>query len=251
MNSLTLLLICLISFTGQQDSTHNQNTHQAGIALSFDDLYVDAWYEANQVFREYDWKATYFISRFDRLSEEQIDKLHRLKNEGHEIAAHGLHHIRATEYITENGMQAYLDYEINPMLELMHENNLYPTSFAYPYGTRNAATDSLLIDHFTILRGTSSGNPNLDSLRAFYNGSNVVWGLGIDSHRADYSIDYLISVLGYAKQHNKIVILYGHETVPEYTDRNQTEYKTLFAILDYIQNNDMRFYTMSELSSIR
>jgi len=242
-----LLFLFISSFTVAEKQPLK---YQSGVALSFDDHYVNEWYDANEALREYNWRATFYISRFYRLTEEEISKLHRLKDEGHEIAAHGFHHIRATDYIAENGVQAYLDYEINPMVEIMHANNFFPTTFAYPYGNRNQAIDTLLLDYFKILRGTTRANPNLDSLNAIFNYSDVVWALGVDSQRPDFSLEYLLSAMQFAKDNNKILVIFGHKTVPEHQDRNETDYKTLVAICEFVLKNNMRFYTMDELSYI-
>jgi len=251
MKKIKVILIAttiLLNITIVAAAENKEIQHQPGVAISFDDLYINDWYEANEVFREYNWKATFYISRFYRLSAEEIEKLHSLKKEGHEIAAHGFHHIRAIDYIAENGVQAYLDYEINPMMEMMHENNFFPTTFAYPYGNRNSAIDTLLLDYFDILRGTTRATPELESLRAFMDNSNVVYGLGIDSQRADFSLDYVLSALQFAKDNNKILVIFGHKTVPDHQDRNETDYKTLVEICEFVVNNNMRFYTMDELS---
>jgi len=250
MKIITMLLMLFLVLCVQVVSINAQEQIQPGIALSFDDTHIDDWYQANEVFKDYGWRATFYLSRFHRFTEDEIAKLHRLQEEGHEIAAHGYHHIRGVEYIAENGVEAYLDYEINPMMEIMERNNFFPTTFAYPYGNRNAELDSLLLDRYRLLRGTTSGNPEVENFRGFYNGSNLVFGRGIDSHRDDYSIEYLISVLEYAKLNNKIVVLFGHKTVAEFTDRNQTEYRTLVALFDYMKENNMRFYTMDELSRL-
>lgn len=251
MKISTLLIIAFMSFMMPYDIVQAQEPLQPGIALSFDDTYINEWYEANEVFREYGWKVTFYLSRFHRFSEEEIAKLHRLEADGHEIAAHGYHHIRGVDFIAENGVEAYLDYEIRPMMSVMEQNNFLPTTFAYPYGNRNDQLDTLLLERFQLLRGTTSGNPDVENFRGFYNGSNLVFGRGIDSHRDDYSIEYLLSLLDYAREKNKIVILFGHKTVAEFTDRNQTEYNTLFALFDYMKDNDMRFYTMEELSRMK
>ncbi len=227
---------------------NNETKTQPGVAISFDDLYISEWFEANEFFRKYDWKATFYISRFYRLSDEEIEKLHALQKGGHEIAAHGFHHIRAVDHIAENGVQAYLDYEINPMMEMMHENNFFPTTFAYPYGNRNPSIDTLLLDRFDILRGTTRAAPDLESLRAFFDNNGVVYGLGIDSQRVDFDLDYLLSALQYAKDNNKILIIFGHKTVPDHQYRNETDYKTLIEICEFVTKNNMRFYTMDELS---
>lgn len=250
LRDIFILFVIMLNFGNNTASESKEIQYQPGVAISFDDLYINEWYKANEVFREYNWKATFYISRFYKLSAEEIEKLHSLKKEGHEIAAHGFHHIRAIDYIAENGVQAYLDYEINPIMEMMHENNFFPATFAYPYGNRNSAIDTLLLDYFDILRGTTRATPELESLRAFMDNSNVVYGLGIDSQRADFSLDYVLSAMQFAKDNNKILVIFGHKTVPDHQDRNETDYKTLVEICEFVVNNNMRFYTMDELSDI-
>lgn len=250
MYSMLLALMVFLLPVQDGEPPASSTVIQPGIALSFDDTYIKEWYEAHQVFQEYDWRVTFYLSRFHRFAEDEIEMLHRLQHAGHEIAAHGYHHIRAVPYIEENGVEAYLDYEIHPMMEIMHANDFHPVTFAYPYGNRSELTDELLMEHFTLLRGTAGGNPPIEHFRGFFNGSSLVWGRGIDSHRDDYNLPYLLSLLEYAREHNKIVILFGHKTVEEYTDRNQTEYATLRALFEYMKEHDMRFYTMEELAGM-
>ena len=175
----------------------------SGVVLTFDDDYVDEWYEVNSLLQPYDWKATFFVTKFKELSESKIQKLKDLKKQGHEIGAHGLNHLNAPKTISENGTKAYLNEEIIPMLDLMRDNNLSPTSFAYPYGARDQTTDNLLLNDFQIIRGTTYNTIDPAYQDCYFNNNRLVFGLGIDNNYSHFSIRYFLSLLEYAKKNNR------------------------------------------------
>lgn len=223
---------------------------ESGVVISFDDTNVDAWYQVNNVLQPYNWKATFFVTQFHQLSAAKIQKLKDLKNYGHEIGGHGLNHINAPTFISTYGANEYLNQEIYPMLNLMSDNDLFPTTFAYPYGARDSTTDNLLLNEFQIIRGTTYGSLNPASHNCYYNNSRVVFGLGLDKNYPHSNIPYFLSLLEYAKNNNKIVIFYAHNPVPVFQNNYDTEYETLIEICKYVKNANMKFYTMSDLSSI-
>ena len=228
-----------------------QSNLQSGIVISFDDDFVDEWFEVNNILQPYDWKATFFVTRFNQLSSAKIQKLKDLKSYGHEIGAHGLNHVNATTFISANGTNEYFNQEILPMLNLMNNNDLSPTSFAYPYGSRNATSDNLLLNEFQIIRGTTYGNTNPASQNCYYNNNRLVFGLGIDNNYSHFSIPYFLSLLEYAKNNNKIIIFYAHKPVPSFQNNYETEYQTLIEICNYVKNANMKFYKMSELYNLQ
>lgn len=242
------LLFILNSCSDAEIPVVNSNV-QSGVILSFDDDYVDEWYTVNSILEPYNWKATFFVSKFNQLSSDKILKLKELKNYGHEIGGHGLNHLNAVSFISANGTDAYLNQEINPMINAMNENNLSLNSFAYPFGSRNTTTDAILLNKFQILRGTTYGVSAPELKNCYYNNSNIVYGLGLDKSYAHFSISYFLSLLEYAKNNNKIVIFYAHKTVQTANANYQTEYQTLIEICNYVKNNNMKFYKMSDLHS--
>jgi peptidoglycan/xylan/chitin deacetylase (PgdA/CDA1 family) len=134
-----LLVISLILFSCSEsdDVLTQQPNLQSGVVITFDDDFVDEWFAVNTILEPYDWKATFFVTRFNQLSASKIQKLKDLKNFGHEIGGHGLNHLNAPNFISANGTAEYLNQEIIPMQNLMNTNDLTTTSFAYPYGARN------------------------------------------------------------------------------------------------------------------
>jgi peptidoglycan/xylan/chitin deacetylase (PgdA/CDA1 family) len=224
-----------------------QTNSQSGVVISFDDDYVDEWYDVNNVLQSYDWKATFFVTNVNHLSMSKIQKLKDLKNNGHEIGCHGLNHLNAPAFILANGTSEYLNQEITPLLNLMNGNGLSVTSFAYPYGSRNPITDNLLLNEFQIIRGTTYGSLDPASQTCYYNNSRIVYGLGIDNNYPHFSITYFLSLLEYAKNNNRIVIFYSHKPVQNFKKDYETEYSTLIQICNYVKSNNMKFYKISEL----
>lgn len=247
---IILLSILLFSCSKNDDSIDQNSNPKAGVIISFDDDYVDEWHEVNAVLQPYNWKATFFVTRFHQLSTDKIQKLIALKNEGHEIGGHGLNHINATTFISSNGIGEYLNQEISPMVDLMNNYGFNVTAFAYPYGSRNTTTDNALYNEFQILRGTTYNNLNPNLQKCYFNNSRLVLGLGIDNNYAHFSISYLLSILEYAKNNNKIVVFYAHKPVQNYQNNYETEYQTLIEICNYVKTNNMKFYTISELYNL-
>lgn len=246
-----LVTITLFSCNENDEISNQQQDKQSGVVISFDDDYVNEWHEVNTVLQPYDWKATFFVTRFNQLSSDKIQKLKALKSEGHEIGGHGLNHLNAVNYISSNSTTAYLNDEITSMITQMSSFDLVPTSFAYPYGSRNTTTDNLLLNEFQIIRGTTYGNAAPISQNCYYNSnSKLVFGLGIDKNYSHFNIPYFLSLLEHAKKNNKIVIFYAHKPVLSFQNNYETEYQTLIEICNYVKNNNMKFYRMSELSNL-
>lgn len=247
-----IFFLFLFSCSSDDESDSNENLFpdRAGVVITFDDDYIDEWYNVQHVLQPYEWKATFFITKFHLLNNVQIEKLHSLKNSGHEIGGHGLNHLNAPTFVQNYSIAAYLTEEIDPMLQVMRQNQFNPISFAYPYGARNETTDNALLTKFDILRGTTYGAIPPPSQRCYYNNSQIVYALGIDNNYSHFSISYFISLLEYAKRYHKIIIFYAHKPVVTAYADYQTEYQTLIAICQYVQSHNMKFYTMSELTTL-
>ena len=127
-----LLLVSAVVFISCETKKKVEN--RAGVVITFDDAFVDEWFDANQALKKYHWKATFNVCRIDSIGTPQIQKLHQLQNEGHEIAGHGYHHYNAVKFTAANGIDEYLNKEINPMIASKKRKGFTMTSFAYPYG---------------------------------------------------------------------------------------------------------------------
>ena len=125
-----------------------------GVALSFDDASVDLWFEIRDLFKAYDARVTFFVSRYTAIPAFH-DMLRELANDGHDIAAHSVLHLRAPSYVEEHGLQAYLEDEAVPSIQVLRDAGYNVTSFAYPFGARTDELDDALLEHVSVLRSVS------------------------------------------------------------------------------------------------
>jgi hypothetical protein len=188
------------------------------------------------------------------LSLNDIQKLHELADAGHEVTGHGFGHLDAVKYIDSLGVEEYLNKDIYPMLELMEQDRFSVKSFAYPFGSRSEETDEVLLTMFDILRGGGSGSNYTSVVRnCFFEGSPVVYSFGIDEYKNYFDgLDYeqcLLDVLKYARDNKKIILVHGHRTVENVTDEYETSFSALELICKFVNDNNMKYYTFSDLKS--
>lgn len=222
----------------------------AGIAITFNGWAVDNWYGIKNLLNEYGAKVTFFVGNLGNLTNDEFQKLNELKGEGHEIATQGFRYLDAVEYVENNSIQSYIDDEITPALEIMDENNLFPTSFAYPFGSRNSTIDAELLKHFTRLRATAySSNTtrivDLDQIYYKWENESLIRGVGIDVEYGN-TIEELFQGLERAEVSNEVLVLYAHTITYEFSDYG-TPVDILEAILDAAQTMDLVFYRVSDL----
>lgn len=253
--SFKIMLLCaffLLSFQSKKPIKKVRHNYTAGVVLSFDDTYINEWFEADKKLRKYSWKATFCVSKINTLSLSEINELLKLQSEGHEIAGHSFNHYDAKKFVAECGIDAYMNQEINPMLDLMHFYSFRVTSFAYPFGFRNATLDAALLKKFKIIRATTYGAEPPYEQNCFYHNNRVLFGIGMDTKHPSFSIPYLQKLLNFAKKHHKILILFGHKPVNAKAPEDyQTELGTLELICKFVRQNNMNFYTMSELNNFK
>jgi peptidoglycan/xylan/chitin deacetylase (PgdA/CDA1 family) len=224
--------------------------YKAGVVISFDDAYVDEWFAADKVLKKYNWKATFCACRIDSIGKPQIDKLHELQIEGHEIAGHGYHHYNAVKFVARNGIRQYLKQEINPMLVSMKQKGFAVSSFAYPYGERSDELDKALLPKFKVIRGRDFCALTPEKEGSYFRGTKLMYAFDIDNNHIHFSIPYVLELLDYAKKNNKILILCSHKPVKNVTANYQTKLETLEFICKYMKLNNMKFYRLSDLDDL-
>lgn len=223
---------------------------EAGIAITFNGWAVDEWYSIRSLLNTYAAKVTFFVGNVSSLSSEDFEKLRVLKDYGHEIGIQGLGYVDAVEYIRNNSLQAYISDEITPAIDLMSENELLPTSFAYPFGSRNSTTDVELLKYFIRLRATaytSNTTRIVDLNKAYYKWQNesLIRGVGIDTEYGN-TVDEVIQGMERAQQSNEVIILYGHTPTYDSPDYG-TPVEKLVSILEAAQTMNLVFYRVSDL----
>jgi hypothetical protein len=120
---------------------------RSGIAVTFDDTEVDAWFGFRDIFASYDARATFFVTRYAELTDDGRHKLHALYDEGHDIEAHGVNHLNICTYTatTGKGVDGYIAEEVLPSIQILEDDGFArPVAFAFPGGSEgNAVVDAL------------------------------------------------------------------------------------------------------------
>lgn len=229
----------------------HKEIHQPGICLSFDDRSVNEWFSLRELFLKYDVKATFFVSEFDSLSVEEIEKLHLLEKDGHEIASHGARHVDAEKFIKKYSYKEYLKTEIDASIISMQKSGFNPVSFAYPYGSKYWFTDYMLLKKFKCTRGVADLRAEKDltqhnELFYSFNGDNEFTALDID-RVSNLSKEMMIAALDRAQQENEVLLLFAH--VPSSTSQNDYSFDVDFlkSLFKESSNRNLKFYRYSDL----
>jgi peptidoglycan-N-acetylglucosamine deacetylase len=229
--------------------THHQEL--AGVCISFDDRTINEWYEMRSMLSEYHAKVTFFISQFDSLSEDEVDKLKVLRSEGHEIGSHGAMHVVAEHYIKENSYKEYIQNEIEANTKSMKKVGLDPVSFAYPYGSKYWFTDYLIGRKFKMIRNVYPKKIEdirlADDIYYSLNDEKVAWALGIDRINK-LSNEIIKKAIEKAANEGSVLMLYGH--VPSLnTESNGYDFdlEMLKFILSQAREKRLKFYCVQDL----
>ena len=118
---------------------------RGGIALDLDDDAIDAWTAYRPELLAHNARVTLFVTRFDLLQPNQVAELHQFDADGDAIEAHSARHLNAPDYVTEHGLQAYLDNEALPSITNLENSGFHPTAYAYPFGARSDELDNALL----------------------------------------------------------------------------------------------------------
>ena len=130
-----------------------------GVMISFDDDYIEEWASIRDILDRHGAKATFFVTRYAAFTESERAELHRFADEGHGVEAHGMVHLDATVYAAEHGIQAYLDDEVLPSIEILRNDGFDTQSFAYPFGAHDDALDEAIHPYVRYVRTIGSRCP--------------------------------------------------------------------------------------------
>jgi hypothetical protein len=128
---------------------------RAGIQLSFDDNDPDHWYELRPLLAKYGAHVTFFVTRYFEFTAVQKDELHQLYADGNSIEAHGVNHAYAGEYIPMFGLDAYVQNEVVPSIDILTADGFTPVAYAHPGGSHTPELDAAILQHIQLLRGIS------------------------------------------------------------------------------------------------
>lgn len=186
---------------------------RGGIIFTFDDQSVRNWVEYRDLFRKYDVKATFFVSRPQLLDQGLISGLKILQSDGHEIACHGLNHLDARLY--RGSAAGFYKEEVEPAISLMNEMGFKIVSFAYAFGLAPDSVDQLLLKHVKYLRKAtwnmySTLISNYDKIYARPDSFNIVSSMGIDCNY-NIALDNIESGILRAEKNNEVLVLHAHK----------------------------------------
>lgn len=128
---------------------------EGGLALSFDDAHIVEWFALREMFQHYNARVTFYLTRYLGQAPEKKELIRMLADDGHDIAAHGVAHVRAPSYVEEHGLGAYMKNEAVPSIDVLRDDGYPVWSYAYPFGARTSELDDALLDHVGILRSVT------------------------------------------------------------------------------------------------
>lgn len=238
------------------------NSEKSGIAISFDDHFINDWYALRPLFQKYNAKVTFFLTCPDTLTPDEIVKIKQLQKDGHEIGFHGTVHGNATEMLKSQGPQKYIETELEPGLRYLARIGIKPTSYAHPGGNHTDQADSILLANgFKILRDVAQAEPKLFGISVYhlapgimrwiyypFGKQQIVDALMIDEG-TNISENEIKEALKKARDTNTAIMLFGHQPLYEKPKNGEYGFSVAFleTILKEAKAQNLKFYTMSEL----
>ncbi len=220
--------------------------NEPGIVLTFDDNRVDNWVAYFPLLDSLGVRATCYICKYYRFTDDQKRKLSIIKSYGHKIAFHSTNHYNMEEYVykQKHTVDELMRCEIEAGLKQMNKDGYYLTTFAYPYGAHNGMLDKLLMRYFKSVRALNGTQDFTKSTVPYYN-NDVLYGPGIDksSKRSDADI---INILQSVKNNNTIAVFVAHDI------NSRSKYSVTLArllkIINFVKANNLKYYTAAEIS---
>jgi peptidoglycan-N-acetylglucosamine deacetylase len=240
------LMVAIFFFSGCKKFKREGVINEPGIVLTFDDDRVDNWYKYLPLLDSAGVRATFYISKYNRFTAAQKNKLSAIRNHGHEIAFHTTNHYNMEDYVYKNKhtLEELMTCEIEAGLKLMNKDGYYPKTFAYPYGAHNGLFDKTLMRYFKSVRALN-GTQDFSKSLVPDSKNSLLYGLGIDnsSNRSDADIT---RILQSAKNNNSCAVLVAHDI--NTTSKYSVTLKRLKEILAFVKANGLKYLTASEIS---
>lgn len=143
-----------LAFVTYSDFARGTDT-APGLALSFDDTAIDAWFALRPMLQAHEARVTFFVSRYHSVKRVQRDELQQLAADGHAVAAHSVAHLRAPEYVEQHGLNAYVREEVDPSIQVLRDDGFEVDAFAYPFGARTEELDRAIAKRVPVLRSVA------------------------------------------------------------------------------------------------
>ncbi len=206
---LVFIFLGLMNYGCKKNNLPKNILPNGMIALSFDDRYVDNWYNYLPLLDSLDIKATFYISGYHTLTVAQKQKLRVIESHGNEIAYHTTNHTNLLKDYTRNGIQSVLKSEIQPDLLLMKADGFDVVNFAYPYGQHDTNLDNILLTYFKSVRAVCNTKNYSKAIVNRTGASQVFYSPRIDS-KSNIKEEEIRGLLQIAKDRHTCVMLYTH-----------------------------------------
>lgn len=222
----------------------------AGIALTYDDWFVDGWHSALDLFDRYNAKATFFVAKMNGMSKEQIKKLQEMQERGHEIGCHTMNHVGLWAYLEKYGLKQYLKEEIDDAIALMKSHGFDPLSFSYPFFKHDDEVTDELLMRFNIVRTArpvrNYGTYHLKGLNNAVTGTSFV----TDKTGLEKSVRYYASRFSWLKETRGYTVACGHAIGDRFGPRQKfySNLEDLEIILSLAKASGFQFMTMQDLA---
>lgn len=241
------VLLVAVLFAGCTKFHKEGSIKDPGIAITFDDNYVDNWVDYLPFLDSNHVKATFYICRYNRFTPEQKNKLRLIQSRGHEIAFHTTNHYNMMDYVYKHKhtMDEWMKNEVENGLKIMNCDGFYPVTFAYPSGAHNGLSDKMLQRYFKSVRALNGTNDFAKSLVPTEN-NQVLYGLGIDksSKRSDNDVLELIK----SAADNKDCAIFVAHNINGHMPLSVTK-ERLQLIFNYVNSLGLKYYTVSQISN--
>ena len=132
----------------------------AGLALAYDDNTPDQWMLARDILHEHGAHVTFFVSNWDQISDAGRQEIATLYADGDDIEPHSVHHVNATQYVQQNGIEAYMTQEVLPSFQVLIDAGYPPpAAYAYPFGAHTPEIDDAVLQFVDLVRTTPGECP--------------------------------------------------------------------------------------------
>ncbi|HHD82226.1 MAG TPA: hypothetical protein ENK82_00355 [Campylobacterales bacterium] len=226
--------------------------HGAGFSLTFDDYYVDDWFSMQNKFLEYNIKPTFFLSGFDQLTQEQLDKLKSLENNGAEVGCHTYSHLGVGRdyHYDINLIDQYINEQIIPIYNDMRAAGFNPESFSYPFGEHQDQFDTAVRAYFPYIRITAQDNQRrLYQLNEIFHTENknyqLLAGDGMDNSYGN-PLDEIKEAFIKARKQGEVITLYAHKIRNDLNDDYAITPNKLESVMRLSRELGLTSYTFKE-----
>ncbi len=233
------ILSLIISIIFAHTAIAQNSPASRGAVFMIDDYYFETFYNHYDYIQNTGIKMTYFVCYYPR--DVYTSHTYILANifdaDNHEIGFHGSFHINSAQYLTENTIPGYMNFEIFPGLMLMTSEGFDVTDFSYPYGSSTPNLKEYLFNYFYFQK--------LGSKRLFLYNFNeqreIVSPVPLDEnyHVPDSLVfDYINQAFSL----NKIITFYGHKLLDQ-----KVTFHRFKSVFDTLKAKQFHFYRLDDL----